>query len=183
MKNFKEKACEELGRQSTLLELQAKFKECILRYDYLKRHMSEVLQMITSSTRDSISDGSYAVRNEKCWFQQKFSVLKQINQELRQVVVVSPLSRSCNFEEISRHEKFRLSMEKDKNYMFEFQCNCESALTKGFCGHIFFRKHYRNDSQQPIPACCWDNSMNAEGLRRGRPRRSAPALFREEVLM
>ena len=103
MKNFKEKACEELGRQSTLLELQAKFKECILRYDYLKRHMSEVLQMITSSTRDSISDGSYAVRNEKCWFQQKFSVLKPINQELRQVVVVSPLSRSCNFEEISRH--------------------------------------------------------------------------------
>ena len=63
VKNFKEKACEELGRQSTLLELQAKFKECILRYDYLKhQNMSEVLQMITSSTRDSISDGSYAVR-------------------------------------------------------------------------------------------------------------------------
>ena len=184
VKNFKEKACEELGRQPTLLELQAKFKECILRYDYLKRqNMSEVLQMITSSTRDSISSGSYAVRNEKYWFQQKFSILKKVNQELRQVVVVSPLSRSCNFEEISRHEKFRLSMEKDKNYMFEFQCNCESALTKGFCGHIFFRKHYRNDSQQPIPACCWDNSMNAEGLRRGRPRQSAPALFREEVLM
>ena len=137
----------------------------------------------TLLTTDSISSGSYAVRNEKYWYQQKFIVLKQVNEEMRQVVVVRSLSTSCTYEEISRHEKFRLSMEKDKNYMFEFQCTCESALTKGFCGHIFFRKHYRNDSPQPIPACCWDNSMNAEGLRRGRPRRIARALIRDGVQM
>ena len=45
---------------------------------------------------------------------------------------------SCTYEEIRRYEKFRLSMESDKSYMFEFQSTCESAFTKGFCGHIFF---------------------------------------------
>ena len=128
VKEFKKKLCENLGRPPSKEELQAEFKKVILRYDYLKRlNMNELLEMITLLTRDSISSGSYEVRNEKYWYQQQFIVLKQVNEEMRQVVVVRSLSTSCTYEEISRHEKFRLSMEKDKNYMFEFQCTCESA--------------------------------------------------------
>ena len=66
--------------------------------------------------------------------------------------------------------------------MFEYSCTCKSFVTKGFSVDIFFRKNYKNDNEQncqAVPACCWDNSMNTEGVRCDRPRQMARALHVE----
>ena len=62
------------------------------------------------------------------------------------IVVVRLIKSDFTFADVGRHEKFRIAIEKDKQCMFEYSFACESAVTRGFCGHIFFRKHYKNNS-------------------------------------
>ena len=193
---FKSKLYENLQRSPSKLELKEKFKDYIRNYDALKRkNMQSFMTELVVRIKEKISQNddneyqnatsvpeSYEQDNPKEWFRAKFDALKQLHEEMRMIVVVRKIKSDCTFRDISRHENFRIAMENDKQYMFEYSCTCESALAKGFCGHIFFRKHFQNDYEhncQAVPACCWDNSMNTEGVRCGRPRQMARALHVE----
>ena len=54
------------------------------------------------------------------------------------IVMVQTIETDLSYSDICRHEKFRITMDSDKKYVFKWTCTCESALSKGFCGHIYF---------------------------------------------
>ena len=148
---FKLKLRNFLNRRPTKDELKSEFKRYIRRYDTLKKintdqFENEVKELIKKSivnngnnNLNNVSDipQNYEQTNPKDWFSTKLSVLKQLHEEMRSVVMVKSIETDLSYADICRHEKFRITMESDKKYIFKWTCTCESALSKGFCGHIF----------------------------------------------
>ena len=116
--------------------------EAILVSIVLKLFKELIKKSIVNNSKNNLNNVSdipqnYEQTNPKDWFSTKLSVLKQLHEEMRSVVMVKSIETDLSYADICRHEKFRITMESDKKYIFKWTCTCESALSKGFCGHIF----------------------------------------------